>query len=311
MIAPDRSAYPAQGNKPNVLILGVAGGFGKLLTSLLALAGHRLGGIDTVPPHQDTAKLLSFFIRDDVASPSPATLKALEDVDWVLSCLPQDPTFAALRSVTPHLRKGSLFMDILSVKTPISGLLRSGNPDVEYLSIHPMFAPSVGFSGQNVVIVKNGDGRHRASIEELLGKWGARVHYLTAEQHDRSTAAVQVATHAAILSFGLALKAMGYSIEEALPISSPPHRTLLALLARIANGNPEVYWQIQTENPLASFARTSIITAITDLQKSVEAGSLMDFSESLSGVREMLGDANDQLSELAVRLFALPVSIAK
>jgi 4-amino-4-deoxyprephenate dehydrogenase len=294
-------------DRRRVLILGAAGGFGKVFTSLLSTEGFEVRGVDTQPPDPATQGRLAGFVRADASEGSRDVLAEAEAADWVIACLPQEATFEAFRKLNPHMRPGSLFMDILSVKAPISRLMKSGRADVECLSLHPMFAPAMGFRNQNVVAVRIHEGRHGGTVESLLAKWGAHVHHLGPEQHDRTTAAVQVATHAAILAFGLALKAMEYNVSEALPISSPPHRTLLALLARIVNGKPEVYRQIQVENPLASKTRSDLIAAASDLQRLIEEGTSEELSQTLGSLRDMLGEANDPLSELAAQALALPL----
>lgn len=289
-----------------VLILGVAGRFGRVFAQLLHNEGMRVSGIDPEQPDQETAGLLSGSVCSSAFNPNQDALEMVREADWVISCMPQEPTLAAFRTLEAHLSAGALFTDILSVKMPVVSLLQSGRKDIECLSIHPMFAPSVSFLKQNVAIIKINYGRRSIRLETLLLQWGAKLHYLTAEQHDRCTAAIQVATHAAILSFGLALKALHYNISETLPVSSPIHRTLLALLARIINGDPEVYWQIQADHPWASPTREEMIAAAKELQRAVESGTLESFSSLLQGIRPLLGEANDSLCRLAADLLQAP-----
>jgi len=68
----------------------------------------------------------------------------------------------------------------------------------------------------------------------------------------RVTAAVQNATHSALIAFGLSLKKIGYDAELAAKISTPPHRAMISVIQRMASINePDTYWDIQTENPHA------------------------------------------------------------
>ncbi|HEV7506231.1 MAG TPA: prephenate dehydrogenase dimerization domain-containing protein [Thermoanaerobaculia bacterium] len=298
-------------SKTNVLILGAGGGFGTLLASLLSSDERILNGIDVVTPGKVAAERLAGFILADAALPGSAALEAVAGADWVISCMSNDATLDAFPRLASRMRSGALFLDILSVKTPICSLMSAARFDIECLSIHPMFAPSLGFSRQNVVVVRVRGGRHSDRIESLLAEWGAHIHHLTAEQHDRGTAAVQVATHAAIISFGMALKAMDYRLPEVLPISSPVHRTLLALLARIVNGAPEIYWQVQRENPEAVAARSAVVAGAGEFQRLVDSGQAESFSAVQGALREMLGDSNDDLSGLAARVFDLPLVLSK
>lgn len=288
-----------------VLVLGAAGGFGRLLSSLLTEEGYEVVGSDTAPdPGPDSR--LDGYVRADVHAPGDDLRQAVREADWVMACLPADAAMAAFTELSPEMRPGALFLDILSVKGPICTLMEAGRTDVECISIHPMFAPSLEFLGQNVAMVQIRPGPHTGVVEHLLLGWGAKVHHLTAQQHDRSTAAIQAATHAAVIAYGLALAALGYRTAEALPISTPPHRTLLALLARVASGNPGVYWQIQSENPLAEDVRRQLAAGAEHLQRLVAANDQRAFSEMMSGLRALVDDAGPGLPEFAARVLATP-----
>lgn len=276
-----------------VLILGAAGGFGRLLTALLTRDGFSVSGVDRNPP--DGAPVM----RADVEAPDERLLELVRAADWVIAAMPYEPTVAALQRLVPEMRAGAMFVDILSVKGPICALMEQAREDLELVSIHPMFAPAVGFKDQNVVVVRVRGGAHAARLEELLQRWQARVTELTAGQHDRWTALIQAATHFAILSFGAALDAMSYVSAAGLPLASPPHRLLLALLARIAAGDSATYWLIQRENPAAEEARRAFIDAADRLESIVREGDDAAFREMIDRIRRMLADANEPLKSLA------------
>src|SRR5262249_45805868 len=174
--------------------------------------------------------------------------------DCALLCLDEEETLRAFPGLVEAVPARSLLLDVLSVKTPIVGLMREARADVELLSIHPMFAPALGFEGQNVAVVEVRPGPRAAEFTALLGRWGAPGTALTAEEHGAGTAAAQAATPAAVLAFGMALGGLGYDRDRALAVATPVHRVLLALLARLASADPEVYWTIQRSNPGAAGA---------------------------------------------------------
>ena len=291
-----------------VLILGASGGFGGLIGSLLSSEGHSITGVDVAPPAERSAGRFTGFVLADAAAPERPVLSLAAECDWIVSCMHQSATLPAFDRLAPQMKRGSLFMDVLSVKTPICSRMESARPDIECLSIHPMFAPSVGFSRQNVAVVRVRGGRHADAVESLLRKWGSRIHRLSAEQHDRATTAIQAATHAAIISFGTALSSMGYDLSGTLPISSPPHRILLAMLARIACGNPGVYWQVQAENPFAEAARSEIVAGAARFQQLASSGSQEEFSALMSSLADLLAPAREDLLELASRALSIPLS---
>jgi prephenate dehydrogenase len=288
-----------------VLILGAGGGFGRLLARLLADAGYRVTGVDPrLAAGAPAEGLAAHLVADASVTPGGALLERVSAADWVVSCMPSDATMRAFASLSPAMRGGAMFMDVLSVKEPICRLMAEGRGDIQCLSVHPMFAPSAGFANQNVALVRVRPGPSTARAEALIAGWGARTHVLTAREHDTRTAMVQAATHAAILAFGMALESMGYRAGEVLPLSTPPHRILLALVARIATGNPDVYRQIQTENPLAAAARAALADAAARLDRIAAADDPAAIAELFQSLRPMLDDHAEPLLRLGGALVA-------
>lgn len=287
-----------------IVILGAAGGFGRLLARLLTEEGDQVTGVDKVGVEQEDRR--TTFFAADTSCPDDALIGCVADADWVISCMPLDATLDGFQRLTPFMAPHSLFADILSVKTQICGLMEAARPDIECVSLHPMFAPSVPFPDQNVVLVDVRSGARSASLVSYLRKWGAKIHHLSAEQHDSRMAMIQAATHTAILAFGMALRSAGNNLTDVIAISSPPHRLMLAMLARIVTGNVDVYWQIQTENPRAERARVDVAAGAESLQVLCRNGNLAEFTEFFRDVRELLHVGEDELNRLAKASFALP-----
>ena len=97
------------------------------------------------------------------------------------------------------------------------------------------------------------DGEDKATRHDLLAvareaashEGSAHLQRSGAEvdgaEHDRLTAALQVAGHAAIIAFGHALSSLGYDADRLRSLWTPPHRVMLALLARMGTLDAEVY----------------------------------------------------------------------
>lgn len=114
-----------------------------------------------------------------------------------------------------------------------------------------MFAPAAGWEGQNTVMIEITGGSKSKAFTALVETWGSTcVAMESGEQHDRVTAAVQTATHSALITFGLSLKKIGYDADMASKISTPPHRAMLSVIQRMATINePDTYWDIQVNGP--------------------------------------------------------------
>ena len=167
----------------------------------------------------------------------------------IVSCVPPGPCVRALEALAPYMSQGCLFLDVLSVKTEICNSyneLKSKYPHVELLSCHPMFAPAAGWDGQNTVMIEITGGDKSKAFTAMVESWGSTcVSMSSGEQHDRVTAAVQNATHSALIAFGLSLKKIGYDAEMASKISTPPHRAMISIIQRMASINePDTYWSV-------------------------------------------------------------------
>ena len=112
---------------------------------------------------------------------------------------------------------------------------------------------------------------------------------VTADQHDRVAAAAQALTHAAVIGFGAALAELDVDIADLDRMGPPPHTALLSLLARIASGAPQVYWDVQAANPHAPAARRALARGVSQLAGVVEDGDRAAFGDLLDRLCGVLG----------------------
>jgi prephenate dehydrogenase len=277
-------------DRPRLTVVGAAGAVGSLFARALREAGWEVAGLDRRAP----AVALDALVLDDVAAPGAAARALLARSEAVMLCVPEETALAALSALPASL---ALLVDTLSVKTPLFARLDAAPPTCEVLSLDPMFAPSVGFAGQAVVAVRARAGERGDALLALLGRWGARVIGMSAEEHDRTSALTQAATHAALLA--LASAAAAGSMEAVAAVAPPPHLACLALAARIAAAAPETYWDIQRHNPHAKAARRALAAALAEIDAAVEADDRDRFTAVLAALRRRLGEALPALPEAA------------
>jgi len=284
------------------VVLGGRGAVGRLLCS--ELSGH-VAELTVADRHAGDDRLSggAIVIEGDVGANALALQEALGAADVAIVSLPEDAAIAALPMIVACLPRDALLVDTLSVKTPFAAALATQDPAFEALSINPMFGPSMGFSGQNTVVVELRSGPKGARFCNWLESLGTRLTMLGVEQHDRATATLQTATHAAILGFGLALAQLDYDIDALGRIATPPHKTLLALLARILSGSPEVCWDIQTSNPFAREARAGLRAGLARLDDTLHHGDPEAFRALLSDLGSILEAQQETLAMLCADLF--------
>ncbi|MER5963216.1 prephenate dehydrogenase dimerization domain-containing protein [Streptomyces sp. NPDC002057] len=240
------------------VVVGGSGAVGEMFAALLREAGGRTLVVDVVPPPNERGP----FLAADITAPGPELAAALGRADLVLLAVHEAVALKAVAPVARLLRPDALLADTLSVRTGMAAELAAHAPGVQHAGLNPMFAPAAGMAGRPVAAVVTRDGPGVAALLRLVERGGGRPVRLSAEEHDRTTAATQALTHAVVLSFGLALTRLGVDVRTLTATAPPPHQALLALLARVLGGTPEVYGEIQWSNPRAAPARRALADAL-------------------------------------------------
>lgn len=275
----------------SAVVVGAAGAVGTLIGRELVASGVRVTGVDLrpSPEHPTDFPRSASILKVDVTAPVSEELRAvLGTTDLLIVALPESVGFAAMDRLVPELPSGALLTDVFAVKAPMAKWLQTARSDLEVLSLQPLFAPDLGFAGQNVAAVEFAPGPRSGWLLERLGEWGARVTRIDAGTHDGLCAINQVAVHTALLAYGLALEALGGDAEDLSDLSTPQSRALLAGVSRIAELNPEGYWAIQAGNPAGPAARAAVLQGVQRLMAWVDEGDGDGFTEALLSLRRHL-----------------------
>ena len=287
----------------HIAILGSNGAVGRLFSSnLLRGPQVRVTGADLQAESSAALSSSGRYIQADVTCPPDELLLEVRTADCILFCLPKQTALDCAPLVADAAREGALLVDTLSIKEEVCAMWQSRSGAKEVLSINPLFAPDLGFEGQTVAAVTVRPGVLTSEFLDLIASWEAKVVQMSAEQHDRQMALVQALTHAVILAFGLTLAASDYKVEAMMQVSTPPHRALLALLARILRGEPTVYREIQVDNRHAGAVRAAL-SAGTTLFDNIAQSSEEDFRRGLQDLRTRLGPRLDELGQDCARMF--------
>ncbi|MFI1940825.1 prephenate dehydrogenase/arogenate dehydrogenase family protein [Streptomyces purpureus] len=262
------------------VVVGGCGAVGGMFAGLLREAGSRTVVVDIAPPPAER----DACVVADITAPGPELSAALADADLVLLAVHEAVALKAVAPVTRLMRPGALLADTLSVRTAMAAELAAHAPTVEHVGLNPMFAPSARMAGRPVAAVVTRDGPGVTALLRLIERQGGRPVRLAPEEHDRTAAATQALTHAVIVSFGLALTQLDVDVRTLTSTAPPPHVTLLALLARVLGGSPEVYGEIQRSNPHAASARQALCDALRSFASLVEEGGCTDEGDAARGM---------------------------
>ena len=146
-----------------------------------------------------------------------------------------------------------ILVDLASVKNgPLQAMLAAHDGPV--LGLHPMFGPDSGNTAKQVVVWC--DGRKPEAYQwflEQIQVWGARLHRISAVEHDQNMAFIQALRHFATFAYGLHLAEENVQLEQLLALSSPIYRLELAMVGRLFAQDPQLYADIimSSENNLA------------------------------------------------------------
>jgi prephenate dehydratase/prephenate dehydrogenase len=281
------------------LVVGCNGGFGRLITTLLRGAGITVLGVDLHDAPSPGSTLQQYWKATAGALPP----EAVEHAACVFLCIPEPAIIEAIRQLK-RLDAHQLVCDVASVKSRIDLAVRDARLDCDWLSLHPMFAPSLAFAGRNVCAVplNRHDGVRVEAALQLLRNAGAVITMLDADQHDRIAARIQAATHAALLALARTIRDEGIDPAHVLRLSTPIHGALMAMVARMSVADPSLYSELQIANPFAAEARRSLLDALCCLEREVQTGGAAMMRDWFTATRRAIGESSAWLEQAATEI---------
>ncbi|MDF9745357.1 prephenate dehydrogenase/arogenate dehydrogenase family protein [Natrinema salsiterrestre] len=128
-------------------------------------------------------------------------------------------------------------VDVSGVMEPAIEAMRRHAPDLERVSLHPLFAPER--APGSIAVVRDRSGPVTDELLAALESRGNELLETTAADHDEAMESVQAAAHAAVLSFALAAESVPDGFE------TPIYDGLRQLVRQVTGGTPRVYADIQ------------------------------------------------------------------
>ncbi len=223
---------------PTIGIFGL-GAFGRLLATRLAPFAPVLGH----DPRADAPEGMTLAPAADVAA-----------CDIVILAVPVQRLADCLHMIAPHLKPGTLVVDVASVKVEPVGLMTQILPaHVQILGTHPMFGPqSVDQPGLTCVLCPvRGTGWQR--VAAFLRRSGLRVVVTNAETHDREAAVSQGLTH---------LLARAFLGRDRPAITTRSFDAMLAAFEMVAQDTPDLFEAITARNTHVAEAREWLVGAL-------------------------------------------------
>ena len=236
----------------SILIVGGTGGMGRLFANFGSVHGASVKIVGrTIHRTREAAREMEV---------EAGSISDAEASDIVVVAVPMGSVVESSIEIAQSMRDGALLTDLSSVKTGITSRISSKVPGgVEYVSIHPLFAPGIDYlDGQNIVAVTFKAGPQWRTFSRALRKAGARVQMMSSEHHDRVMGYVQALHHFALLSLGVALRKWDGELKTS---------SIAGTLDRIEGllSNWDTIVGIQRLNPSATAVRREFIKTSREL----------------------------------------------
>jgi len=272
----DTVAATGEGNGRRVLVIGGAGHMGRWFARYLAAQGFTIEIADPAdgPPgvvnHRDWRSVTLDHEMIVVAASMPATAEILE----------------AMAAAPP---RGIVF-DVGSLKSPLRrGLRALQAAGARVTSVHPMFGPDTELlSGRHVVFVDVGSPEATAAVRALFEPTMATLVEMDLESHDRLIAYVLGLSHALNIAFFTALAESGEAAPRLATLSSTTFDAQLGVSAKVADENPDLYFEIQVLNDYGSESLAALLYAVERLRSVVRANDLEGFRGLMTRGRHYL-----------------------
>jgi len=274
----DTVAAAGEGSGRRALVIGGAGHMGRWFVRYLQAQGY---AVEIADPAQGPTGVVN---RGDWRT-------GALDHELIVVATPMLATAEILTALAASPPPGIVF-DVGSLKSPLrDGLhaLRAAGGRVT--SVHPMFGPDTELlSGRHVIFVDVGSPEATAAARALFEPTMATLVEMDLESHDRLIAYVLGLSHALNIAFFTALAESGEAAPRLATLSSTTFDAQLGVATKVADENPDLYFEIQTLNDYGTESLAALLYAIERLRSVVRAQDLDGFRALMTRGRAYLAE---------------------
>ena len=227
--------------------------------------------------------------------------------DMLIIAVPIQHTCNVIREVAPFMKKGSVMVDVTSVKEGPSKTMAEVLPDsVEYIPTHPVFGPrTTRLDNQVIVLTAKKKGKWYPKVYDYLAGKNMRIIETSAEKHDFMMSIVQVLTHFSFISTASAIEKLCVDISETEDYESPIYNLMIDMIARIVSQNPFLTYNIQAMNSNGAKVRNTFADAVLELRDVINDGDADEFIDIAIRATKHMGDITNALGRSDKAIAAL------
>ncbi|MGA2675955.1 MAG: prephenate dehydrogenase [Methanobacterium sp.] len=284
-----------------VAVIGGTRGLGNWIANFLKESGCDviITGRNSLRGKEISEKIGVFYTSNNIEAASKAEI--------VIAAVPIDVSSKIIMEVAPHLKEGSLLMDVTSVKEEPSRVMEEFIPDgVEFIPTHPMFGPRIkSLEGQVVVLTPLTKGKWYEKVIKFLESENTRVIETTPQIHDQMMSIVQGLTHFTYISIAVTLERFQVDVKMSRKFASPVYSLMLDMIARIVSQNPYMYYAIQTQNHYVAEVHNQFFSTIQELNDIITHNDEDRFVNIMSSAAKYLDDLEASLGRSDKAISAL------
>ncbi len=288
-----------------VAVIGGTRGLGNWIANFLQRRGCQvtITGRNSMMGETIASKIGVSYTSDNIEAVSSAMV--------VIMAVPIEFTPQTIKEIAPYLQKGSLLMDVTSVKELPAEIMQKHVPEgVEVLPTHPMFGPRIrSLEGQVIVLTPQEKGTWYPRVVEFLNSEQARILETSPEIHDRMMSIVQGLTHFAYICIASVIERMQVDVKESRKFASPIYSLMLDMIARIVAQNPYLCYSIQTQNRYIREVHETFLETFHDLKSMVDQENQDDFVKAMSSAAKHLNDLEASLGRSDKAISALNAEV--
>lgn len=197
-----------------------------------------------------------------------ASLEKVCQADWVFVAVAISATEETIKKIAPLLKKGSLVMDVCSVKVlPAKWLAENISQENEIIATHPMFGPDSAKNGtkglQWILCPLRVSDQTLNAVMKILNKLEVEIIKTSPEDHDQ-----QAAISLSLVHFiGRGLEEMEIKKQQ---ISSLGYERLLQVNETVTNDSWQLFIDMQKYNPYTKKNRQKFIKALKKVNKRIK-----------------------------------------
>ena len=244
-------------------------------------------------------------------------IEAIQNAEVIIFSVPIEHMVKTIKEVAPHAPKGSLLMDVASIKSEVSDALEKYAPeDTEIIPCHPMFGPRVPNLKRQIVVLTPIPGRSTnwlPEIKEFLINNKCEIVETTPEDHDKYMSIVQGLTHFSFISLASTIRKLNINVKKSRNFSSPVYSLMLDMVGRIVYQNPYLYYSIQKNNKETENARQTLINESMYISNLIKNDDEEDFVNIIVESANHLNDEKETLrrSDEAISMINRKINLLK